>query len=591
MRGFIFPILGCVALMTGCQSLNPSYGIAQDTPLVYDPAAEQAVEIKGLNGDSLAQLLAAEIAGQREQFDYALQVYLSQASEYQHPQLAERATWLAQYAGDVEAALDAATLWSETDSDNKDAHQMASTLLVQQGELLEAFDHQKKLLELGESTHFSYLAERSEKREALIKEELLLNIHSLLREYPDNPDLLTASGQLLIYRQAMPQALRQISRALQYQPDNVSAIILKAGLVAGLQSVSGGVDVLREGAARLPDNLRLQLALARGLLKAGQTDEAQVVFQTIADKHPDNGQLALSLALILMENGLVEQAKAELEKLLSSQQETSSAHYYLGRLAEQENDLDGAVFHYQEVLDGKDFLQAHARAARIQIERGQIEDARVHLSRMRLSRPDQSVRLYLIEAELLQAVDRYDDAMQILSDGVERMGNDYELLYSRAMIALKREDIVTMEQDLRLILEQEPNNAMVLNTLGYSLTEYTERYQEAMALIRKAYDLKPGDPAITDSLGWVYFKLGQNSEAILLLSQAYEQMQDPEIATHLIEVFWAGQHKEEARSLLDEALELFPDNPLIERLIERFPELKQQPVMSDSDSVAGQQAR
>lgn len=586
MRGFILPIMGCVALLTGCQSLNPSYGVAQDTLQVYDIRQEPDTRIDGLNGESLSQLLAAEIAGQREQYNYALQIYLSQASELHRPELAERATWLAQYAGDAEAALDAVTLWSETDPDSKDAHQMASTLLIQRGELLEAFDHQKRLLELGEETHFSYLAERSEKREALIKEELLLNIHSLLRDHPAHADLLTASAQLLTYRRALPQALRQITVALQHDPENVSAIILKAGLVAGLSSVSAGVDVLKQGVELLPDNLRLQLAFARGLLKAGQTEQAQDVFRMIVERNPDNGQLALSLALTMMENGLVEQAKAELEKLLSSHQDSSSAHYYLGRLAEQENDLDGAVFHYQEVQDGQEFLQAHVRAARIQIERGQIEDARVHLSRMRLTHPDQSVRLYLIEAELLQSVNRYEDAGEVLTQGIEKMGEDYELLYSRSMIALKQKNIAAMEEDLRKILEQEPNNAMVLNTLGYSLTEYTERYQEALLLIQRAYELKPGDPAITDSLGWVYFKLGRNNEAIILLGQAYEQMQDPEIASHLIEVYWVGEHKEEALDLLEEAMELFPDNPLIEQLLERFPEIKQKPVLPDMDNMA-----
>ena len=74
-----------------------------------------------------------------------------------------------------------------------------------------------------------------------------------------------------------------------------------------------------------------------------------------------------------------------------------------------------------------------------------------------------------------------------------------------------------MEEDLRSILAQDPDHAATLNALGYTLTNHTDRYEEAADLIERALVLSPGDPAILDSLGWVYYKLGQfaQSEALL----------------------------------------------------------------------------
>lgn len=577
MRGFVYPILGCFLFLTGCQSLSQTPSdtarSSQHRPSTASNS-EQPAPITGLDAEGVTTLLAAEIAGQRDQVDYALHVYLEQASRLQQPALARRATYIAQYAGDTQSALEAAALWSESAPDSIDAHRISSTLLIQQGDLLSAFEHQKSLLELGQETHFSYLAGQSEQQSEPIREELLINMNSLRGQHSEQADLLTAIAQLLTFDKQHQQALVAVNQALSIKPKDISAILLKAGLTGEVHSLAEGLDILKQGVKQQPDNLRLQLALARTLLKDGKVEEAQTVFSNIAAKHPENGQLTLSLALILMENGLLPQARQELEKLLANQQETSAAHYYLGRLAEQEDDLDGAVFHYQEVKGGKDFLQAHARAARIQIQRGQIDDARIHLAQIRLNHPEQKVKLYLIESELLQSLGRSEEAYKVLSEAINVLGNDYELLYNRAMISLQQSDIPAMEVDLRLILESEPNNAMVLNTLGYSLAEYTDRYSEALLLVRKAYALKPGDPAITDSLGWAYFKLGQYNEAVLFLNQAYEQLQDAEIASHLIETYWVAGHKEEAWALTQEALELFPKHELIVQLIKKFPELE-----------------
>lgn len=576
MRGFSSPLLACLLLLTGCQSMTQSPDDVSQTQASAVQATPQTPlpPIQGLDAEGVTALLSAEIAGQRDQVDYALRVYLEQAIRLQEPSLARRATYIAQYAGDNDSAVEAAAFWSESAPDNLEAHRINSTLLVQQGDLLAAFEHQKRLLELGEKTHFSYLASQSERKAPAIREELLINLQSLRPEFPQQADLLTAIAQLLTFKGEYIDALKAVDQALAIKADDISAILLKSGLTGQVSTVSDGLKVLRQGIKQYPNNLRLQLALARALLKDGQIEEAKEVFSQISDKHPENGQLTLSLALILMESGLLEQAKQELEKLLANQQETHSAHYYLGRLAEQQQDIEGAIFHYQEVEGGKDFLQAHARAARIQIQRGKIDDARVHLARIRLNHPEQRVKLYLIESELLQGVHETDQAYGVLTEAVNTLGNDYELLYARAMLALQLKDLVSMEADLRLILETEPNNAMVLNTLGYTLAEYTDRYSEALLLVRKAYALKPGDPAITDSLGWAYFKLGQLNEAILFLQQAYDEMQDAEIASHLLETYWVAGHKEEAIALLQEAVQLFPEHELIEQVLLRFPELK-----------------
>jgi len=76
---------------------------------------------------------------------------------------------------------------------------------------------------------------------------------------------------------------------------------------------------------------------------------------------------------------------------------------------------------------------------------------------------------------------------------------------------------------------------------------------EARELIRKALDLAPGEPFITDSLGWVEYRLGNRAEALRLLQQAYRSRPDVEIAAHLGEVLWVNGQRDEARKVLRDA--------------------------------------
>ncbi|NIV34585.1 MAG: tetratricopeptide repeat protein, partial [Anaerolineae bacterium] len=70
------------------------------------------------------------------------------------------------------------------------------------------------------------------------------------------------------------------------------------------------------------------------------------------------------------------------------------------------------------------------------------------------------------------------------------------------------------------ILSQDPDNSQALNALGYTLTDRTDRHQEALKYIEQAYNQHPEDPAILDSMGWVLYHLGRLDEALTFLEQA-----------------------------------------------------------------------
>ena len=93
-------------------------------------------------------------------------------------------------------------------------------------------------------------------------------------------------------------------------------------------------------------------------------------------------------------------------------------------------------------------------------------------------------------------------------------------------------------------------------------------------LILKALEYAPGDPMITDSLGWVEFRLGNKAEALRILKDAFQRRPDAEIAAHLGEVHWALGQREQALAVWREGLLLNPEN---ETLLETLKRLEARP--------------
>jgi tetratricopeptide (TPR) repeat protein len=111
---------------------------------------------------------------------------------------------------------------------------------------------------------------------------------------------------------------------------------------------------------------------------------------------------------------------------------------------------------------------------------------------------------------------------------------------------------------------------MALNALGYTLTNKTDRHQEALVYIKKAYEISPNDPAIIDSMGWVNYRLGNYSEALKYLRKAISIEPDHEIAAHLGEVLWVSGLEVEAKRVWEEALEKSSDSEVLKSVMEKF---------------------
>ena len=560
-----------VALLQGCATLETDPTANVDTPPRAEVTEPEAPELpnRPFQAETFYALLVAEMAGSRERYDIALGNYVQQAHKTRDPGVAARATRIARYLNARQAALNTSLLWAEISPNDLEARFIAASELTQSGRLLEAMQHAKVLLDNNSTPIYQSIAARAAKTTDTQREQLLKQYQDLLALHPDNTELLIGTGLLLQQEQQPEAALDMARRAIAVEEDLIPAVILEAKLLSQLKRPDEALKRLSGLLNKHPENKRLRLQYAR-LMAGIDLSKAQSQFEVLVEQSPNDPELLFSLALINNELGDFEAAETNFTQLIKFDKRRSSAHYYLGRIAEKRQQWEEALKHYIQVEPGPDFMPALLQTTDLLVRGDQADAAHQRLTAARERFPSQAERFYLLEAEVLSKHRLLTDAQEVLSEGLEQFPASVQLLYSRAMLNEQLDRIGALETDLRTILKYDPNNATALNALGYTLADRTERYDEALQLITQALQIKPDDPAIIDSMGWIQYRLGNYEEAILRLRQAMKAFPDHEIAAHLGEVLWITGERDEAQKVWAEGLKLSPDSRIIPSVIERL---------------------
>ena len=181
-----------------------------------------------------------------------------------------------------------------------------------------------------------------------------------------------------------------------------------------------------------------------------------------------------------------------------------------------------------------------------------------------------AVDILHLKAEVYAQMDDYQKAYAVYSEALALEPDNYDIRYGRAMLADKFGYMDLLEKDLHIILKKDPDDAQVLNALGYILADKTTRYEEALQYIKHALTLKPNDVAILDSMGWVLYKMNQPDQAVHYLKQAYDKDADPEIAAHYGEVLWVIGKTGEATQIWQIALKKHPEHAVLKTTMAHY---------------------
>jgi tetratricopeptide (TPR) repeat protein len=514
-----------------------------------------------IDPDVLFMLLTAELAGQRGQYDIALEGYMEAAKRVHDPRFAERAAMIAMYMKDSNKTNEAVALWVRQDPKNQAARKIAALSALRAGNKKAATEHLNMLLNIDPAGFENAVLELA----GVLQKDGKINIlydalDTLSVQHPDQAVIFYMQSLLAMQKKEIYLAESKIQQALKVRPGWDKALIFQAQIAVFSGDMNKAKTLLKEASLKYPDNNKISKILAQVLIKAEDYDAAAEVYQDIISADPKDIESQFALGLVYLQVDKDEQAEDVFKKLLEQPEWKYQASFYLGKIEEKHDHAKKALVWFDKVTDGPFVFDASISAISLLAKDKQFDEANSRLSLLQSKFPKQKLRLLLVQAELYSQQKQYEKAFNLLTEALVDFPDQKELLYTRALMAERVNKPDIAEADLKKILAMDPDNVEALNALGYTLLNKPDRYADAEKYLQHALSLEPDAAVIIDSYGWLQFKLGNNEKALDYLQQAYEKQPENEIAAHLAEVLWVLGRKDEARKLFNKAIKDAPDD-------------------------------
>ncbi|HET9820861.1 MAG TPA: tetratricopeptide repeat protein [Burkholderiaceae bacterium] len=429
------------------------------------------------------------------------------------------------------------------------------------------------------------------------KRDAAVILEAALQPYAEAPATRTAArvavGRAWWQAGDAPRALAMAQRAAADDPAATGPILLALELMPTQPAAQALVDAY---VTRADAEVAVQLAHVRVLTAAQRYVDARRRLQAITHARPELAPPWLSLGALQLELREPRDAEASLQRFLalrdiapSTAQDTrdddedddaqdtpsddggrTQAWLMLAQAAEMRGDLPAAGVWLDKIENPQRALDVQTRRASLLARQGKLREARALVQQVPERRPEDARLKLMAESQVLRDVKRWGDAYAVLATASERFPSDADLLYEQAMMAEKLGRLDEMERLLRRVIEIKPDHQHAYNALGYSLAERNMRLPEARSLVLKALELAPGDPFITDSVGWIEYRLGNHAAALEHLRRAYASRPDTEIGAHLGEVLWVTGQRDEAMRIWREARTRDADNEVLRETLARL---------------------
>lgn len=516
-------------LLIGCAAGSQSTDVARQS------AAEQVIA-------------EARAVAENGEYAHAVELLMEALATRPHPSLARQAARLASAVDDWTTVQEAAGVWLELAPGAIEARQIATIAAFRQGEvdrgvdlLAAGLDDEQQPMEWNTAVALM-AASGSEDVANSALERLIDRTRDLTPGYADY--LRSRLAWQFGHRE---RAFELAEQALQAGPDQERAL-WAARLAQAGDRLERALAYYRQATAFDPEDPAAALAEVELLEELGRGEQALEVL----DGLPADAEILYARGLLQHELGRLAAAGVTWQRLASLRPEQAGArHAWFTAVLAEILELNDESIEWYARVEGEMAARADLQRAALLAGRGDLEQARALLAGVRdEAAPELAEQAWLIEARILSDNARTEDAIALLSKALTQLPESVALLYARAMAAVGQDDLSLAEQDLRTIIQNDPDNAVALNALGYTLSDRTDRQREALRLIETALALEPENPAILDSMGWVLFKLGRAREGLPYLQRAAQAEPHPEIVAHLIEVLWTLDQRQEARELI-----------------------------------------
>jgi len=505
------------------------------------------VENSAMSGELLYEILLGEMNLRQGEPATGFSLLLDAARKSNDVALYDRAVEIALQARSGDGALMAARAWSQAWPQDRKANNQVLQILLAVNQVAESLEPLKKEIALAPEAERDtainliprHYARVTDKKRATAVVQQALEPY-LMKNNTTSAIAWTSLGRMRLASDDTTGALEAAQKG-QTADNKAQGPVLLAMELMGKKVVEAE-PVVQQG-LRKQDSTEMAMSHVRVLIELERYKEATEQLQAITRKDPKLTDAWLVLGSLQFEQGQDKEAETSLARYVSlaSQAPTDTSTRGLN--------------------------QAQTRRAALLARQGKMGEARELIHQIPTSNADEQRSRVLAEVQLLREHRQWQAAFDLLA---ANSGNDNDLVYEQAMLAEKLNQLDEMEKLLRQVIAQNPSYYNAYNALGFSLADRNMRLPEAKQLIIKALTFAPNDPFITDSLGWVEFRLGNLGSALSYLQKAYKDRADAEIAAHLGEVLWKMKRPDEALKVWREALDTAPNNETLQETLQRL---------------------
>ena len=370
----------------------------------------------------------------------------------------------------------------------------------------------------------------------------------------DNLDAMRGLAQNLMNDGQTDAALEQYQIIADANPEDFQTHLRMAEIYRRQGKFDLALDNLKQAQAMVQDSMEVPYTMASIYQAQGRYDEAIPLLEDLLKKteKPDGNYSKdekTNRAVFLERLGTIyrdqnNNAKAieTFRKMLTLGDDNAERGYQqiidTERSAKQwQAATDTAKEAVQRFPDDRDLKMAYAAQL---ADTGQADEG-IKLVQSLLKDKPEDRTVYITLAQMYSRLKRWNDAEQALNKAEQLSVRDDDKQYVEFLRGSTYEREKKYDQSeavFRGILASDPQNAAVLNYLGYMLADRGQKLDEALIMIKKAVDLEPANGAYLDSLGWAYFKLGKYELAEDNLTKAAQHMgSDPTVQHHLGDLY------------------------------------------------------
>ena len=570
-----FPLAAGVLLLALAQAVPAQTPTETES---QDPAVPTA-----LDAELFYQLLLGELNARGTEPGAGYSLILDAARRTSDPSLYQRAVEVAFQARSGESALQAAVAWKQAFPASREANRYVLQILVALNRVSDSAEPLKTELALADPKDRSAVLAAIPRSYSRVSDKKLAAaiVEQTLADYIAQPDTgpaaWTTVGRMRLAAGDTAGALEAAKRAQAINAQAEAPALLALELMdPKLPQAEALVRRYMEGKP-LPE---LRMGYARALLDTQRYTEAAQQLQVVTAEKPDYPEAWLVQGTLQVQDNQDAAAEISLKRYVELVQSTRSgeersrglaqAYLSLSRIAEKRKDYALAGAWLDKIENPQDLVAAQNRRASILARQGKLDEARKLLRSLPERTPEDARMKLSAEVQLLRDSKQFKAAYDLLAQATAKQPGDADLLYDQAMVAEKMGNMAEMERLLRLVISAKPDYHHAYNALGYSFAERNVRLPEARELIQKALTFAPDDPFISDSLGWVEFRMGNKAEALRILDTAYKTRPDADIAAHLGEVLWSLGQRERAHAIWKEGLLLNNENETLQETLKRL---------------------